>query len=307
MRAQDSQLAEYIKEGIKSSRSLIRSGAFSAKGIRVDADGSVSKLTVFHAFDSQLLMSRTDKSSFSESGEVIVALGQCIQTRKNWILLSPDDTTISIVPLNKPIPNWAKTFDFRAFGLAYLGDITSEKDFHDIWEIYENLPITSVVEIEQGKYEVIWNKNRKMTVDEEKGFWPVEFVKTSKSSTQRSQIELTLLNETWVPYKYRVEQLVGDSVNSVEIELDWTSVNEKLDETYFDYSTFKSAKGMKVVDFSIPGKPVTIEIIGKDVDTQVGESKTLLTWPYLLFGLATLVVSLGAVGMFLRRQSSSGG
>jgi hypothetical protein len=302
----DDQLKEYVKEGLRLSRDMIRSGAFSAEGTHT-VGGQTMKFKLFHAFDSQALVSRTDQEWFDLNGNPNLALGQCIKLRKKNILLSPGDTTISIVPISRPLPKWAECWDFRSLGLAFLGDVIRRKDFDYVWGNYLKLPITKAEDIGDGKYEVVWNSNRKFIIDESRGFWPIEFVKTSGQGQeqQKCSVELIELNGVWVPSIYKIVETTGDSTNSVAINFDWKSVNEELDKDLFDYSTFKASKGMKIVDFSIPGRPVTIEIVGKDVISEVGATESYFSRVNIFVGIASLTIGTIVVAMFFRRQNSN--
>ncbi|MEM7785317.1 MAG: hypothetical protein AAF623_18350 [Planctomycetota bacterium] len=295
---QDSERIEFFKESILASRHQIRQGAFRVS-IRQEQDGGVTNTNIFHAFDDDRLIYRTDREVFNQAGQKIKVGGQMIQTPTQRILSSDEDEVIGIVSINRALPGWAEIFDFRSLGMAFYGDVSNQKSFQFVWEAYCGLPVTSIEEKDNHLVYVVWNKNRNLIFDKLRGHWPIQFRKEGLNNNfVSSNLELVQVNDLWVPLSYKTQEKIGDNVKLIAMEFAWESVNEELDPAYFDYNTFQAKKGTKVVDFSLPSKPVTVEIIGNDTEGIKKVPAKVIVWPYVFLGAIACLT----IGMFFFRR-----
>ncbi len=185
--------------------------------------------------------------------------------------------------------NWSPglTEDFHVMDLRSLGLI----DYHEFHGenprfcnpvaahpnmVHQHLPIEGVIErmMECKVSEITKNDSMvtlqwcgyTLTIDEENGFTPVSYFNRVDHYREKQQntTDWRSINDVWVPVGLHIEHVdvvSSGAVDRWDLELDWQSVNEDLDDSLFRYESFPDVHESAYV-----------------IDTRGGDSKILGKW-----------------------------
>jgi hypothetical protein len=158
-----------------------------------------------------------------------------------------------------------------------------------------------------------WNSH-KLTIDERKGFTPVEYVTTAwhkeaSGHSFQSRTDWEEVNGVWVPVKAMIEakdDRNGGEIGRYVLDLEWTRLNEEIPEELFDYRSFTNVdEGVYVIDDRGPEAKILGEWYDGEVKSEFEQnpSRKAVNW-WLIVGSAALLIAMLVV--WLRSQSGTG-
>ena len=299
------RMATFLKQSIQASRLELRRGVVSVQGIKHQNDFE-GDFKIFNAFDHDLLRVRLDREDSvidDATGARIQELGQFVRTPEKLLYHRPGDS-VSIMPIHRLDPDFARPFDVRILGLGFYGDVVIGKDFEFVWKYYDLCQITSVTTKSPGIHEVTWESTkqhvRKTMIDENRGFWPIEtriYNNGLPEPSVESSLTLANIDGYWVPATYYVRE----GSNWVRLELKWTSVNQPIPDSYFEYSSFRIGAETRVVDLRT-AKPTLVEILGSSSNSTSGGLRNLGLGAVMIFCAILAFISWKFVVSNPRRQ-----
>lgn len=246
----DKELVKKIKRSILEERASIRTGVFNATVTHKNVDGGYT-VKSFCAFDRDKGLRRTNRTVYYPDGKLATALGQCIRKPDMLAYANPNWSTVVIQSPDMRTPRDTNCFDFRSLGLCFESDLASEKTFEWTWDVYDSFEVNDVVVFGKDKIQLTFSDGlRRITFDPTRGYWPITMKQRDKSaySSREANLELKQIGGTWVPIHYKLDAQYPDRKMSIEIEIEWESVNQIVDPKYFDFMTFESDEPLKVSD-----------------------------------------------------------
>lgn len=153
-----------------------------------------------------------------------------------------------------------------------------------------------------------------LSVDVRRGFTPLHYVMRERplrradapwTITQESATQWGQHGEIWVPVKHRFADgpLAGSWSRLVEIEITWQSVNEPVDPTLFEYTSFGVPEHVGIFDASLGGRVITIREIGKPPQPVKPNRKRV--WIVAIGALGIMLVLAGAYVWYHRLRASA--
>jgi len=266
-------MGNFIVAGIRADRELVRTGEFSASGTakRVLPEGEswTGAVRISCAFDNPSDRIRFDRhEDFVESNNKRLPFsegGQFIRTPDRHTRLKAGDGDVVITAPKKFQPEWVKAIDIRTLGLAYYGDLERSTPFDAVMTSYAS-PAHSASREADGSYRIVWILpdmllRRTIWVDPERGFWPTRLllesgVKSNGEIAWTKETEthsLTLVNylDVWLPRQLSIQA----ADRSLDLELDWTSLNTPIDDKVFTVDGFNLEGAKRVMNLSL-GSPI---------------------------------------------------
>ncbi|MCL2004791.1 MAG: hypothetical protein FWG73_01385 [Planctomycetaceae bacterium] len=212
---------------------------------------------------------------------------------------------------NRDAEGWLPAFDIRNLGFfIFLGDV-HEKYYDERIEIFGEQPI-AVEEVNEVFILTVSRTStfegvtyppiiRRYWIDSRQGFSMVRFelylgLDSTEKSLETMEISWKEINNTWVPTSFTLLS-TQTSERWADWTIDWSLVNEKVPESYFD-PTLLSDKVEMIVSLELD-EPVIIGKIGKGLPLPeplwVPEDKKTFTFNHIILwvGICLIILTLG--------------
>jgi len=312
----DKQKIKTILNGLDDSRMRLNSGVCRIVGYTRRGPSDVVEENILLAFNYKEGFRRFDQGAtrslytpeyyyeFSEDSQVV--------TRENC-----QDA--------KPLHN-IRPFDIRNLGFfTFAGNYSEDYTVGERIQMFKDKPI-SIVET-NGMFTVSVLRSvddpgfetlpiiRRYWIDSRQGFTMVRFefyrtLDTIEKVMGTMELSWREINKTWVPTSFKFSDHQSGGVHDVDWTIDWSLVNEKIPDTYFD-PTLLSDEVAVIVSLEL-GDPIVIGKIGPGRDPPgplrvPKDNNRLFLFRYILMGFGIFMILLALSKKqfdYLKKRSS---
>ncbi len=313
IRADDNDVAAHLLNGLWHSREMLVSGECQIRLSVQDGDDRKLERRFFLAFDIDQSRWRLDfdgelSTKYSEIDGIsyFYTIGSyAVEKNLAGRQLSPND---------------CRPLDPRIVGVCQAGDIEIRAPYDRLKERLRSLRVEDVKESASGEMEltlaeepegdsanpyVLTNVYR---IDAEQGVVlaiesMVRFPNTGVAgTTQRSTAKWKVVNGVLIPIEFETVYLQDNSRDLFQFE--WTSVNQPVPASRFEFRDFGLPPGTIIVDTRL-GKPVTVEVIAQP---SAAPKPRHATWINLVIGIGAIGVVMALILVWrlrIRRQGTT--